>query len=61
MQPAQRIANNFFCGLHKTKAFSIKNATKPMYWITFCRFLGKKKRDFDKFSSNRCKKKAVLG
>jgi len=39
MQPAQHAAKFFSCGLHKIKAFSIKNATQAM----FRRFLGKKK------------------
>jgi len=45
MQPAQHFANNFqilSCGLHKIKAFTIKNAVKPHFFGKFLLISGQK-------------------
>jgi len=55
MQPAQRVENNFFpADCIKSRRIPSKLQQSPIYWVTFVDFLAKKKRDFDKFSSNRC-------
>jgi len=57
MQRAQHAANNFQIFVmrivYKTKAFSIKNATKARFLGNFLSISWQKNRDIDKFSSNR--------